>query len=211
MVHWKSYLASFLLVLTAGLLWLFATTGPTQQQADAGVFRQMRENRQARRAARWERIQAWHQKHFYVPPTPQPQPQPQPQPIPPIPPLPPAPIPEPPKTDPALPVARVLVLYDPNWLSTADPKQAAILTDPGLFAYLNGKYPHNYRFYASTADPAAMLPAWQALYNTAAAEKHPLQTPWLWMFDPAGKELLSEALPGTAAQTLTDLKKTGGN
>ena len=39
MVHWKSYLASFFLVLTIGLLWLFAATGPTQQKADAGILR----------------------------------------------------------------------------------------------------------------------------------------------------------------------------
>ena len=97
MTHWKSYLASFFLVLTIGLLWLFAAAGPTQQQANAGLLRQMRENRQALREARWERIRAWHEQHDgHHNPQPRPQPQPKPQPKPQPQPTPPSPTPVPP-------------------------------------------------------------------------------------------------------------------
>ena len=99
MYHWKSYLASFLLVLTVGLLWLFASQPSEARWRDRhpnGIIARVAANREAR----WQRIQAWHNQHDgHHSPQPQPRPQPPPQPTPPNP----TPVPPTPNVTPAPP------------------------------------------------------------------------------------------------------------
>ncbi len=161
MIHWKSYLASFL-VLTIGLLWLFAATGPTQQKADAGILQRMRENRQARREARWERIQEWHRQHDgdgKHRPQPQPQPQPVPVPTPPAPVVPPAPInpPKPPTPDPTAPIkaGSLWLIEVPPSLMAVDSNLEPVLFSANVLATLQAK--GNHRVVVDQATAAAQL------------------------------------------------------
>ena len=133
----------------------------------------------------------------------------------PTPPAPPKPKPDndPPPPPPA-PIKvsgiRVLLIYDPAWISTADPKQASIFADPAFLAYLKTACPDNYHAYATTADPAAMRPEFAAIFAAAMGEvKKPL--PGLWVFDFAGKELAAVPLPGNAADAIKAIKNAKGD
>ena len=109
----------------------------------------MRENRQARREARWERIQEWHRqrdgdgKHR---PQPQPQPQPVPVPTPPAPVVPPAPInpPKPPTPDPTAPIKAGSLYFVPipPSLTSVDATLASVLFSPSILAALQAKGNH---------------------------------------------------------------------
>ena len=157
MVHWKSYLASFFLVLTVGLLWLFASQSSEARWRDRhpnGIIARVAE----RRAERWERIQEWHRQHDgdgKHRPQPQPQPQPVPVPTPPAPVLPPAPInpPKPPTPDPAAAIAAGhlwLVEVVPS-LTTLTDTQAAVVESPNVLKALLAKGNHRYLCDPSTA------------------------------------------------------------
>ena len=158
------------------------------------------------RTLRWRPFQRFRRRFDRdVDPMPQPDVDPCPPPDPsPVPPIPPPPI----KTDPPPAPAsgyHFLAIVDPNWYATATPKQAAIFTDPALRTYLDGTFPGSYKIYIST-EPTATMPApFRDYFAASLAEKHPL--PWIWLFDPSKKEVLTEALPADAKATLADVQK----
>jgi len=134
---------------------------------------------------------------------------------------PPAPVP------PVSSTLRVLFLYDSGGLLAMAPKQAAILSDPAIRAYLTDKCPMesgcygnrcplnpaaaastpSFRFYSSGEDVRQMTPVWQQAVAAAKAVNKPL--PWLWAWNSAGTEVLSEAWTDPIT-VLADLQKVGG-
>lgn len=159
MYHWKSYLASFFLVLTAGLLWLFASQPSEARWRDRhpnGIIARVAANREAR----WERIQEWHRQHDgHYHPQPNPQPQPQPAPTPPTPVVPPAPInpPKPPTPDPTTPIkaGSLWLIEVPPSLMAVDANLEPVLFSANILATLQAK--GNHRVVVDQATAAAQL------------------------------------------------------
>jgi hypothetical protein len=176
----------------------------TSAEAAATLARQKAQAKaDAARTAFWDEL---HRR--YPDPTPQP-PGPTPQP--------PTPVPSP--TGPI----RVLFTYDPMKMGAVTPAQQSILTAPAIRAYLdahcpkesgclNGQCPLTavpapcYLFLTAGADLRQLTPVWQSVWsglgNTAPFK--------LYVWNSAGQPVASQDWPASVDDTLTLLKKFGG-
>lgn len=139
-----------------------------------------------------------------------------PPPVPPTPPVP--PVPPTPDVDPVPGVGfRVLILYETDALQTLPASQVPIFTSGDIRAYLKSKVPvvngvPEFRVWDDDYTPEQMgheTAEWRAAYDRAKRDANG-KLPWLLILRDA-KVLASEPLPATVADTLSTLRKHGGN
>jgi hypothetical protein len=197
-VHWKSYLASFFLVLTIGLLWLFASQPSEARWRDRhpnGIIARVAEQREAR----WERIQEWHRQHDgdgRHHPQPEPQPQPQPQPTPPSP----TPVPPVPNVTPAPPSPVQAAIAPANcWVVVIVPSLqgqsnafTAIETSSAIRQALNGQFAY--------CDPQTAPPSIADVLIRASADALP-RAVWIDQSKP-GPHRIVGSMPITSESDL---------
>ena len=133
----------------------------------------------------------------------------------------------PPPPTPVVSNLRVLFVYDP--MVELPQPQWSILTSPDVRTWLNAHCPEEtgnccpngmcplamqtvvtkpcFRFIPSTADPTKDITAWQSLETDIQKQK----MPWMRAWNEQGTLVIDQTWPATVADTITLLKKFGGN